>query len=350
MNQLHEAKQDRWTAALELMQTAIEFLNDQGRDADTITLIFFDDEARLVLDRCLVADCPDLEELVRHRGLAPGGNTDLSNANFHAFMAASRICDEYPGEPVAELFFTDGAANRGLKDASLIGRQKRNFYQSLSARPSLWAAGLGSEASIETVRTVVEAACPERPLWTHVYEAGVSDFAREMGEGLAANLARVLMPISWSEPEGKETGRAEYWVATDAYNFVYVDGQLSEQPTLTLECPELLSLCRMHHRLETRTDRWPDEELEAADRRLDAIQTVACRWLIERPAAYQTYSSLWTHVKNMVHDVRAHQSFFAEPIRPDLLQRQQSTRFRMACDRSALCRFTSSSFASKLGA
>jgi hypothetical protein len=152
-------------------------------------------------------------------GMHPRDNTNISLATAKAHWLALSTPPEFE---VAELFFTDGEANRGLLTAEALKQQKQTSYAEIQAarhqpRPFLWCAALGRGASRKVVEGLSEAS-GERGLWIHVQADDMKTFAGDMAEAVSSVLSSVPVTVNLAS----ETPRT-VWIRSDLMTPVYLD-------------------------------------------------------------------------------------------------------------------------------
>lgn len=134
---------------LDLVQDALHTLVDQLRRSDSVAIVTFSREARVVREMTRVADAEDLHEAID--SLRPDNSTNLEAGLVLGYRVAR---DGFrPGRTNRVIVLSDGLANTGSTEATAILRQVR---EEADKEIALLGVGVGSEYGDELMERLAD--------------------------------------------------------------------------------------------------------------------------------------------------------------------------------------------------
>lgn len=178
-------KQSRWKIASTLFEKIVNDLIESKRPDDTITIVVFNDEARVLCENVSVLDERVSKTIEQLHTIIPTGNTNIEVVTtiLHTLMIKNPSLIKGTHR-AAELFFTDGEATVGMQDAKRLAEQKFKLYRDLEktlkmAAPFLWCGAISDMAKWQVVRGLSQAS--PISLWAYVRDSEIENFGREVG-------------------------------------------------------------------------------------------------------------------------------------------------------------------------
>lgn len=107
------------------VKAAMQTLVSQLRPTDTLSIVLFDSEARVLLPAQKLADKDRVKRMIGE--VEPGSSTNLNAGLMLGFEQAMRVRD--PEATNRVVLLTDGIANQGVTDPELISRAAKEFLR-----------------------------------------------------------------------------------------------------------------------------------------------------------------------------------------------------------------------------
>ena len=125
---------------LEQAKLAVEQIIDMLRDKDSVSIVTFDNQVRMLAEVESVSSLthPELKQAVR--GIYPGGSTNLGGGWLQGCQSVAHR--HSPGKVNRTLLLSDGEANVGIVDADELGKHASEIFER-GVSTSTFGIGLG---------------------------------------------------------------------------------------------------------------------------------------------------------------------------------------------------------------